>query len=186
MTESHPRLDPVREFGEESRATFAEERRARKPHLARRPAPARGTGPVDSRVARRRSTRLTRQGLPTSVRADSAYRRDDLESALRTHLIERLFDRCVRDIASAREAIEARDIARKAAAIDRAMQIVLELKVSLDVEAAPELRANLAALYNFVIHRLSDANATQELPPLAQATRIMTELGDAFRGAAAR
>jgi flagellar protein FliS len=120
------------------------------------------------------------------ARAANVYRRIDLESAPKTQIVERLFDRCVRDIATAREAIAARDIPRKAAALDHAMQIVVELKASLDVAAAPELCANLAALYDFVTQRLVEANASLVLPPLDQATRIMTELGDAFRGAHAR
>jgi flagellar protein FliS len=118
-----------------------------------------------------------------NARAANAYRRVDLESAPKTQIVERLFERCVRDIADARAAIEARDIQRKAFAIDHALQIVVELKASLDVAAAPELCANLAALYDFVAQRLIDANAALSLPPLDQATRVMAELGDAFRSA---
>lgn len=114
------------------------------------------------------------------ARAANAYRRVDLESAPKTQIVERLFDRCVRDIATARTAIEARDIPGKAAAIDHALQIVVELKASLDVAAAPELCANLAALYDFVTERLIEANASLAAKPLDQATRIMSELGDAF------
>jgi flagellar protein FliS len=121
-----------------------------------------------------------------NARAANAYRRVDLESAPKTQIVERLFDRCVLDIAAARAAIEARDIPKKAAALDHALQIVVELKASLDAPAAPELCANLAALYDFVAERLIDANASLALPPLDQATRIMTELGAAFRGAHAR
>jgi len=117
------------------------------------------------------------------ARAANAYRRVDLESAPKTQIVERLFDRCVRDIADARAAISVRDIQKKASALDHALQIVVELKASLDVAAAPELCANLAALYDFVVERLIDANTTLALPPLDQATRVMTELGDAFRGA---
>lgn len=120
------------------------------------------------------------------ARAANAYRRVDLESAPKTQILERLFDRCLADIAAAREAIEARDIKKKATALDHALQIVAELKASLDVAAAPELCANLAALYDFVTERMIDANARLEAKPLEQATRIMTELGDAFRGAHAR
>lgn len=118
-----------------------------------------------------------------NARAANAYRRVDLESAPKTQIVERLFDRCVADIAAAREAIEVRDIARKAAALGHAMQIVVELKASLDVAAAPELCANLAALYDFVTERLCEANAQLAAAPLDQATRIMTELGAAFRTA---
>jgi len=121
-----------------------------------------------------------------NARAANAYRRVDLESAPKTQIVERLFDRCVRDIADARAAIEARDIPGKAAALDHALQIVVELKAALDVAAAPEMCANLAALYDFVTARLFEANATLASPPLDQATRIMTELGDAFRKAHAR
>jgi flagellar protein FliS len=120
------------------------------------------------------------------ARAANVYRRVDLESAPKTQIVERLFERCVRDIATARSAIEARDIHQKAAALDHALQIVIELKASLDTAAAPELCANLGALYDFVSERLIEANAQLALPPLDQATRIMTELGDAFRTAHAR
>jgi flagellar protein FliS len=120
------------------------------------------------------------------ARAANAYRRVDLESAPKTQILERLFDRCLADLAAAREAIEVKDIKKKAAALDHALQIVAELKASLDVAAAPELCANLAALYDFVTERMIEANARLEAKPLEQATRIMTELGDAFRGAHAR
>jgi flagellar protein FliS len=120
------------------------------------------------------------------ARAANAYRRVDLESAPKTQILERLFDRCLADISAAREAIEVKDIKKKAAALDHALQIVAELKASLDVGAAPELCANLAALYDFVTERLIEANAKLEAKPLDQATRIMKELGEAFRGAHAR
>src|ERR1043165_8743525 len=112
-----------------------------------------------------------------NARAANAYRRVDLESAPKTQIVERLFARCVRDIADARAAIERRDIHGKATALDHAMQIVGELKASLDVAAAPELCANLAALYDFVAQRLIDANASLATPPLDQATR---EIGRAI------
>ena len=120
------------------------------------------------------------------ARAAQAYRRVDLESAPKTRILERLFDRCLLDIAAARAAIAVRDIPAKAAALDHAHQIVGQLKAALAVDAAPELCANLAALYDFVIVQLTQANATLTTPPLDQATRVMTELGEAFRQAHAR
>jgi flagellar protein FliS len=120
------------------------------------------------------------------ARAANAYRRVDLESAPKTQIVERLFDRCLADIAAAREALVVKDIKKKAAMLDHAMQIVVELKASLDANAAPVLCANLSALYDFVTDRLIDANITLQTKPLDQATRIMAELGEAFRGAHAR
>ena len=120
------------------------------------------------------------------ARAANAYRRVDLESAPKTQIVERLFARFLIDLIDAKAAIVAKDIKAKAAAIDHALRIVIELKASLDPSVAPELCANLAALYDFVITKLGEANATLAVPPLDQATRVMTELGDAFRGAHAR
>jgi flagellar protein FliS len=120
------------------------------------------------------------------ARAANAYRRVDLESAPKTQILERLFDRCLSDIAMARDALAVKDIKKKAAMIDHALQIVVELKASLDATAAPVLCANLSALYDFVTDRLIDANITLQTKPLDQATRIMAELGEAFRGAHAR
>jgi len=120
------------------------------------------------------------------ARAANAYRRVDLESAPKTQILERLFDRFLVDIAAARAAIAARDIAKKALALDHALQIVIELKASLDLAAAPELCANLAALYDFVTDRVVSASLTLTTPPLDQAVRVMTELGEAFRGAHAK
>ena len=92
-----------------------------------------------------------------------------------------LFDRFAQDCAHARTSLAAKDIHGKAKAIDHAMCIVIELKAALDHAAAPELCANLEAVYDFVLARLSDANAKLTVPPLDQATKLMAELGDAFR-----
>jgi len=120
------------------------------------------------------------------ARAANAYRRADLESAPKTQIVERLFDRFLADLVTARGAIAARDVKQKATALDHALEIVIELKASLDFAAAPELCANLAALYDFVTERVVSASLTLTPAPLDQATRVMSELGEAFRGAHAR
>jgi flagellar protein FliS len=120
------------------------------------------------------------------ARAANAYRRVDLESAPKTQILERLFDRFLIDVANARAAIESKDIAQKAAALDHALQIVVELRASLDANAAPELCANLAALYDFVTDQLVAASVNLSVKPLDPVTRIMTEIGEAFRAVHAR
>ena len=92
------------------------------------------------------------------ARAAVAYRQVDLESASKPEILTRLFDRFLDDLAKARTAIAARDIAAKAAAIDHASRIVVELRAALDPSAQPELCANLDALYQFVADQLTAAN----------------------------
>lgn len=117
------------------------------------------------------------------ARAANTYRRVDLDSAPRSQIVERLFERFAKDTETARVAIGARDIVGKAAALDHAMQIVTELAASLDHAAAPELCANLAALYDYVNQQLTDANVTLTTEPLDRANRVMSELGEAFKAA---
>ena len=116
-------------------------------------------------------------------RAANMYRRIDLDSAPKHQILDRLYESFARDLELARTAIAARDIPGKAGAIDHAMRIVTELTAALDHALAPELCSNLEALYDFVNDRLVQANLSLETAPLDQASRVMTELGAAFRQA---
>lgn len=115
--------------------------------------------------------------------AAKVYRRVDLESAPKPQILERLFARFLADIATARDALGKKDVQGKANAIDHAMRIVVELQASLDHAAAPELCANLVALYDFVTDRLVQTNMTLSTKPLDEAQRVMTDLADAFKQA---
>lgn len=120
------------------------------------------------------------------ARAANAYRRADLESAPKTQIVERLFDRFLADLNTARAAIADKDVKKKAAALDHALEIVIELKASLNFAAAPDLCSNLAALYDYVTECMVSSSLTFTAAPLDPATRVMSELGEAFRGAHAR
>jgi flagellar protein FliS len=116
-----------------------------------------------------------------SARAANAYKRVDLESAPKSQILDRLFERFQRDLDDARRAITGKDIKTKAAALDHALQIVAELRAALDHAAAPELCANLAALYEFVMERITRASLSMQVAPLDEAGGVMAEIGAAFR-----
>lgn len=120
------------------------------------------------------------------ARAANAYRRVDLDSAPKHDVLARLFERFLADLETARGALAVRDIPKKAAALDHALRIVAELEAALDHAAAPELCANLQALYRFVCDRVSTANLKLDPKPLDDATRVMSELAASFREAASR
>lgn len=107
----------------------------------------------------------------------------ELDAVSKHRLLDRLYESFERDLELARAAIEHRDLQAKAEAIDHAIRIVGELSAALNHTRAPELCANLAALYDFVSSQLTQASAKLETAPLDQAKRVMTELGTAFRQA---
>ncbi len=114
------------------------------------------------------------------ARAAHAYRDVDLESAPKPDLVARLFVRFLADLDRARVAINARDIAAKATALDHGVRIVVELRAALDHHAAPELCANLDALYQFVLDQIFAASSSLTVAPLDHAGNVMTQLRDAF------
>ncbi|HEY4243360.1 MAG TPA: flagellar export chaperone FliS [Kofleriaceae bacterium] len=118
-----------------------------------------------------------------TARASKIYESVDLDSAPKTQIVERLFDRFARDIAAARVAVAVRDIPTKAKTIDHATQIAVQLRAALDRSAGPELCAQLDALYGFVIDRLAQGNLALTTQPLDEAAQIMATLGDGFRRA---
>lgn len=116
-------------------------------------------------------------------RAAKTYSAVDLGTMPKTRVVERLFERFERDVETARRAIAARDIAGKAAALDHATQIVVQLRAALDHKAGPELCANLDVLYRFVVDKLAEANLKLAAPPLDAALKVMKPIGEAFRKA---
>jgi flagellar biosynthetic protein FliS len=121
-----------------------------------------------------------------SARAANAYKRVDLESAPKTQIVERLFERFARDLDETRAALAAKDIKKKAATLDHASRIVGELRAALDHSVAPEMCANLDSLYALVALRLSECNISLDPKPLEQAGWIMAELGGALKEAHAK
>lgn len=114
------------------------------------------------------------------ARAAHAYRDVDLESAAKPDLVARLFGRFLTDLGRARVAITARDIAAKATALDHGVRIVVELRAALDHRIAPELCANLDALYQFVLDQIYLASSSLSVAPLDHASNVMAQLRDAF------
>src|ERR1700733_5469923 len=113
--------------------------------------------------------------------AARAYKRVDLESAPKTQIVERLYDRFAQDVEATRAALAKKDIAAKAKALNHASQIVMQLKMALDHRVAPEMCANLESLYNYVTAQLNECNAKLSTKPLDNAARVMAGLGDAFK-----
>lgn len=120
------------------------------------------------------------------ARAVRSYQKVNLESASPARLLDELYERLLRDIAQAGEAIAARDPVKKGETIGHALAIVAELRAALDHRAAPELTGRLDGLYAFITARLTRANVHWDRAALAEVPPLVVTLRDAFREAAAR
>lgn len=115
----------------------------------------------------------------------STYRNLDLETSVAQadphRLIEMLFDGAASSIVQARNALRDGRIPAKGEATGRAVRILDEgLKASLDPRGG-ELAANLKALYEYMTHRLLDANLSNDDTKYEEVGRMLDQLRDAWK-----
>lgn len=108
------------------------------------------------------------------------YRQQSLEFATPGELLVRLLDAAVNSCEQARQAILQKDPAAKGQHIGRAIAILGELEATLRHDAAPELTARLASLYQFARERLLQASIRMEVIGVDEALRAITPVRDAY------
>lgn len=108
-------------------------------------------------------------GVQTGVQAASPHQ-----------LIAMLLSGAVDRINSARGAIERGEIARKGELLSRAIEIIDNLRASLDHQKGGELSSNLAALYDYIEQRLVEANLESDIDKLAEAAGLLTQIQTAW------
>jgi flagellar protein FliS len=112
------------------------------------------------------------------------YLGDSIATASPQQLLVMLYDRLALDLERAQTALEAGDKAGADPHLKHAQDIVLELRASLNVDVwdgAPRL----AALYNWLLTELIQANIRGDLRRVGDCRRIVEPLRDAWRQAAA-
>jgi flagellar protein FliS len=120
----------------------------------------------------------------TSPHMRDRYLQDSVNTASPGKLLVMLYERLIRDLAQAEEAIAERDRERSSELLIHAQEIVLELRTTLDMDAwagAP----GLASLYGFVLTELIGANVAQDAAKVASCRTLLEPLRDAWRDAAA-
>lgn len=104
-----------------------------------------------------------------------------VEAATPHKLILMLFEGAIVAVSSARMHMERKEIAKKGAAISQAISIIdAGLNASLDRNAGGEIAQNLASLYDYMSRRLLLANLNNEIEPLNEVLRLLTELKEAW------
>lgn len=113
------------------------------------------------------------------------YRKNAVLGASPAQLVVMLYDGALRFIEQGRAGMRAKDLMRQNDSLQRAQKIVAELSATLDRENGGEIATNLAALYDFVLNRLFEANIKDIERPLDEASATLRELRDAWAQIAA-
>ena len=120
----------------------------------------------------------------TAPNLRNRYMQDSVQTASPAKLLLMLYDRLILDLGQAEEALRSgeREVAHDK--ITHAQEIIIELQVSLDVEAwsgAP----GLANLYGYLLTELIGANIARDADRVAVCRGFIEPLRDAWREAAA-
>ena len=123
---------------------------------------------------------------PVSSRAASAYRQvgvqSGLESASPHRLVQMLFDGLLQNLNTAIGALQRGDIEQKGQQIGRAVRILEEgLKGGLNREQGGELAANLGALYDYCVLRLTVANLRNDAQAVEEVLALMSPVAKSWQ-----
>ena len=100
-------------------------------------------------------------------------------------LVTMLYDRLVRDLVAAEQAIGDGDIERSNAELKHAQEIVIELLHSLDTKAWPAAK-ELSELYAWTIQELMQANVRKDATQVRACRSLFEPLAEAWHQAAGR
>jgi flagellar protein FliS len=91
-------------------------------------------------------------------------------------LIQMLLDGALDKLARARGAMQRKEIAEKGNYITSASSIILGLHDSLDMEAGGEMAINLSNLYDYMIRRLMEGHAANDMNALDEVASLLREI----------
>ncbi|KAB8132337.1 flagellar export chaperone FliS [Gracilibacillus oryzae] len=108
-----------------------------------------------------------------------AYQNNSVNTATPGELTLMLYNGSLKFIKQARKAIEQQDYQNKNVMIQKTQNIVRELMVTLDQDAA--ITKQMMPLYEFAYHCLTQANVNNDSEKLTEAEEILTQFRDTWK-----
>jgi len=99
-----------------------------------------------------------------------------VEGATPHELISMLFKGALEALAKAGGAIERKDISLRTQQINKASEIIVNLKGTLNLEAGGEIAGNLDALYDYMLRVLMQANRENSAEKVTEVAGLLSEV----------
>ena len=112
------------------------------------------------------------------------YRQTAVTTQSKGRLIVMLYDSAIKFLKKAVEEIENKNYEAKGEYINKAKDIINELNVVLDVDAAPEMATNLRKLYLFMRKHLNEANVKCDSQGVREVIKLLEELNSGWKAIA--
>ena len=98
-----------------------------------------------------------------------------------SRLIVMLYDEMLKNLETAVDAIERGDIETRCDAVNRAIEILCHLFLTLDTQQGGEIADKLAAIYRFVLARLPRVNTANDAAPAREAILLLAPVRASWR-----
>ena len=108
------------------------------------------------------------------------YQQNQALTATPGKLVLMAFDAAIRFAHVAQQKMKASKLDEQSEAIGKAQAIVAELICSLDVRRDAALAERLATIYEYIFHRLSDANVNDDEQAVEESIRLLSELRETW------
>jgi len=113
------------------------------------------------------------------------YRKTEVVTANRETILLMMYAGAIRFLKGAIEAAEKGEIEEHCRLTTRTLDIVTELRATLNFEIGGDIAEQLDLLYAYVTQRLFKATAEKQVAPLKEALNILNTLNSAWEGAIA-
>jgi flagellar secretion chaperone FliS len=110
------------------------------------------------------------------------YQETEVNTASPVKLVLVLYDAAIERALRAKKCLEEGDLAGKGDLISKAIDIISELQVSLDMANGGNMAENLRRLYSYCIDRLIEANIKKDTKQLDAAVRVLCTLREGWEG----
>jgi flagellar secretion chaperone FliS len=110
------------------------------------------------------------------MNAYQVYRQTQAQTAVPGELVVMLYRGAARFLNSSIEALEARQFESAHTNLVKTQAIVTELQESLDLERGGDVARNLTRIYEYLNHRLVEANVRKDPQPAREVDRLLREL----------
>lgn len=124
--------------------------------------------------------------MSVNLNALKQYQNVDLRATAETasphKLIEMLIDGALGSMAKAKGSIERGAIEERTQHINKANEIIIGLRGSLDFEKGGEIAANLESLYDYMNRTLMTANRSNDAEKVQEVMSLMLEIKQGWSG----
>ncbi|MGE7999146.1 flagellar export chaperone FliS [Lysinibacillus sp. NPDC093190] len=117
--------------------------------------------------------------MAANLTAQNAYKQNSVTTASPGELTLMLYNGCLKFLHKAKHAIHEKNVEEKNTNLIKAQAIISELMATLNMDI--EVSKNMFALYEYINHRLVEANIQSDVAIIEEVEGLVTEFRDTWK-----